>query len=67
MGIKESFPIIRGKTVEFNLPKEENYFERSRKLAKIYNIKNEISDYNLIKSLELKNFVGGKYYQKKMK
>ena len=65
MGIKESFPIIRGKTVEFNLPKEENYFERSRKLAKIYNIKNEISDYNLIKSLELKNFVGGKILPEK--
>ena len=60
MGIKESFPIIRGKAVKFNLPEEEKYFERSRKLTKIFCFKNEFSDYNLIKSLEVKNFVGGK-------
>ena len=65
MGIKESFPIIRGKAVKFNLPEEEKYFERSRKLTKIFCFKNEFSDYNLIKSLEVKNFVGGKTQPKK--
>ena len=65
MGIKESFPIIRGKSVKFNLPNEEKYFERSRRLIKMYCAKNDISDYNLIKSLEVKTFIGGKIEPKK--
>ena len=55
MGIKESFPLIRGKSIKLNIP-EEKYFERSRKIIKLNSAQNAFSDYNLIKSLEEKKF-----------
>ena len=65
MGIKESFPTIRGKTIKFNTEKEKNFFQRSRDIIKIYSYKNTYSDYNLKKSLELKTFHGPKILPKK--
>ena len=65
MGINESFPLIRGKTVKFDSKKEEEYFERSRKIIKLNSINNAFSDYNLIKSLEEKKFIGGRKIPKK--
>ena len=59
MGIKESFPLIRGKSIKLNKP-EEKYFERSRKIIKLNSAQNAFSDYNLLKSLEEKKFIGGK-------
>ena len=56
MGIKESFPIIMGKTITFNETRENNYFERSRHIIKLESAQNTFSDYNLLKSLEFKSF-----------
>ena len=59
MGIIESNPVIQGKSVSFKKREEKAFFNRSHILLKDNFNKNLISDYNLIKSLEFKSFVGG--------
>ena len=59
MGIKESIPILRGKTVSLNTQEEENYFNRNHLILRNYFVRNSYSDYNLLKSLETKSFVNG--------
>ena len=59
MGIKESIPILRGKTVSLSTQEEENYFNRNHLILRNYFVRNSYSDYNLLKSLETKSFVYG--------
>ena len=59
MGIKESIPILRGKTVSLITQEEENYFNRNHLILRNYFVRNSYSDYNLLKSLETKSFVYG--------
>ena len=59
MGIIESNPVIQGKSVSFKKQEEKKFFNRSHILLKDNFKKNLISDYNLIKSLEFKSFIGG--------
>ena len=59
MGIKESIPILRGKTVSLTTQEEENYFNRNHLILRNYFVRNSYSDYNLLKSLETKSFVYG--------
>ena len=60
MGIKESFPLIRGESIKINLTNEQKYFERSKALTRIYFEKNYFSNDNLKKSFEIKSFSEGK-------
>ena len=59
MGIKESNPSIRGKSFSLKSKHEEKFFNRTHMAIKKISYDNTYSDYNLIKSLEKKNFVSG--------
>jgi hypothetical protein len=59
MGIKESYPEIKGQLGKVNSKEEKTFFDRTHQLLRYhYNI-NIYSDYNLIKSLEIKSFTLG--------
>ena len=59
MGIKESYPVIRGKSVSLKTQEEKEFFNRSHLIIKNNFINNSLSDYNLLKSLEVKTFKNG--------
>ena len=59
MGIKESIPIIKGKSVSINIEEEINFFNRNHLILRNFFVRNSYSDYNLLKSLETKSFVNG--------
>ena len=56
MGIKESLPVLRGKSASINKKEEKEYFTRTHKILRINYINNTYSDFNLKKSLEIKVF-----------
>ena len=56
MGIKESLPVLRGKSASINEKEEKEYFTRTHKILRINYINNTYSDFNLKKSLEIKVF-----------
>ena len=60
MGIIESNPTIRGKSVIHKTKEEQSFFNRSETILKDYYIKNKKTNYNLIKSFEIKSFIYGK-------
>ena len=59
MGIKESYPVIKGKSVSLKTKEQKQFFNRLHTLLKKDYINNTYSDYNLIKSLETKSFING--------
>ena len=59
MGIKESFPVLRGKSVSFNKKEEKKYFYRTHEIIKNNYINNCYNYDNLIRSLEVKTFTKG--------
>ena len=59
MGIKESNPEIIGKSISVKGKEEKNFFNRTHLIFKSNNFNNKYSDYNLLKSLEIKSFIVG--------
>ena len=59
MGIKESIPIIKGKSISITTQEEQNFFNRNHLILRNFFVRNSYSDYNLLKSLETKSFVNG--------
>ena len=59
MGIKESNPEIMGKSASISRKQEKNFFNRTHIIFKRNAYDNKYSDYNLLKSLELKSFISG--------
>ncbi len=59
MGIKESYPEIKGTSEKLNSNNENIFFNRVHLILSNYSRSNKLSDYNLLKSLELKTFTAG--------
>jgi hypothetical protein len=66
MGIKESSPVIRGKSINLETKEEKDYFNRSKIILKKDYLNNMYSNYNLIKSFEIKSFVFGTRKEEKI-
>ena len=58
MGIKESFPEIKGKSITIKSKNEKDYFKRTNIILRNNYISNIYSKHNLLKSLEVKSFTG---------
>ena len=56
MGIIESFPEIKGKSITINSKNEKEYFNRTNIILRKNYITNKYSKNNILKSLELKTF-----------
>ena len=59
MGIKESYPVIKGKSVSLKTKEQKQFFNRIHTILKKDYMSNTYSDYNLIQSLETKSFING--------
>ena len=59
MGIIESNPEIMGKSTSIKAKHEKKFFKRTHLIFKNNNSDNKYSDYNLLKSLEVKTFTAG--------
>ena len=59
MGILESNPFLKGKSVSLTSKEEKSFFQRTNTLFKDYYIKNAYNDKNLLLSLQIKPFIGG--------
>lgn len=59
MGVLESNPFLKGKSVNLSSKEEKSFFNRTNELFKNYYIKNAYSDKNLLMSLQIKPFIGG--------
>jgi hypothetical protein len=66
MGIKESSPVIRGKSINLETKEEKDFFNRSKNILKKDYLNNMYSNYNLIKSFEIKSFVFGTRKEEKI-
>ena len=58
MGILESNPFLKGKSVSLTSKEEKSFFQRTNTLFKDYYIKNAYNDKNLLLSLQIKPFIG---------
>ena len=59
MGILESNPFLKGKSISLTSKEEKSFFQRTNTLFKDYYIKNAYNDKNLLLSLQIKPFIGG--------
>ena len=59
MGILESNPFLKGKSISLASKEEKSFFQRTNTLFKDYYIKNAYNDKNLLLSLQIKPFIGG--------
>ena len=56
MGIKESYPEIKGTSEKINSKNENVFFNRVHRLLREYSSSNKHKNYNLLKKLEKKSF-----------
>ena len=65
MGIIESYPEIKGKSVSLETQEEKTFFNNSHKILRDSFYKNMFSNNNLYKSFEFKSFKNGVFSDKK--